>query len=110
MNFSPQFGHEDESAPDEPLDDRVQEALRQKEWLDELTRTRGWAILRQFVEEQCQRRVNEVMLTPAAATPEQSAQVNMTRGEYAGMQLVIQYVVNLHEQATAIINAFKEQR
>lgn len=113
MNFTPQFGHEDDDPSPEPrhhqLDERLREALRQKEWLDELTKCKGWGIIRQFVDEQCQRRVNEVMLVPAAATPEVAAQVNMTRGEYAGMKMILVHIDSLQEEAQAIIEAFKEQ-
>jgi hypothetical protein len=89
-------------------DERLSEALRQKEWLGELTRCKGWSILEAFVADQCQRRMNEVMLNPAANTPEVAAQLNFTRGEYAGLQIVLVHVRDLKEAAQSTIDLFKQ--
>jgi len=116
MNWRPQVGHEDDSdrgvwkkpVEESQRDERLLEALRQKEWLDELTRSKGWSIIEAFVTDQCQRRMYEVMTTPAANTPEKAAELNFTRGEYAGMQIVLEHVKNLRSAAQETVDLFKE--
>lgn len=110
MNFQPQFGHEDTSQASEAsleLDDRLSEAQQQKQWVGELVCSKGWHMVVAFVEEQCKRRLNEVMLTPATSTSE--AELNFTRGEYAGMQLVVKHIEALLENANELVEHFKEQ-
>jgi hypothetical protein len=90
-------------------DERLSEALRQKEWLEELTRCKGWSIIEAFVADQCQRRMHEVMLVPAANTPEKAAELNFIRGEYMGLQIVLTHVKELKEASQSVIDLFKQR-
>ena len=88
-------------------DERLHEAIRQRNAFRDLLRSEGWDMLMKIFQEQLETRRNQVELTPLASADEAFAQ-QFERGEIANLRLTMQLPQSILDDAQSIIDTTKE--
>ena len=83
-------------------------AVDQRDRLRGLTSSTEWGMVLAFINDQCNKRVLEIMTT-VEWDAESAAKVHFSKGEYNGMQLVKAFVESQLQTAEDLVALYKEQ-
>lgn len=86
-------------------DTRLPQAVRRKNALQDLLRSEGWAALKEVLQEQLERRRNEVELKPLSSLDAALAQEYM-KGEIHQLRLLVVLPDSLIDEDKSVIDAF----
>ncbi len=88
-------------------DERLREAVRQKNAFTGLLRTEGWEMLTTILQEQVEMRRNSFELTPLESMDQIPAQ-EFKKGEIAGLRMAAQLPQDILDDAQSIIDTTRE--
>jgi hypothetical protein len=90
------------------MDERLKDALKQKEALTDLLSSTGWSIVTEVIEAQIARRTESVMWIPLGEDGKTVYQQEFLKGEVAGMKLFITLAESMLDGASALLATVKE--